>query len=161
MSGDDLAGAVKRLEEVFGGPSQNTLGAAVFQSDAVLTVDQMDEFAKSRYQHFAGPAWQSFGEENWTKTWGLVHRRDRGAVPGVLAELKELKDPATALAASQVTENHEDPAAAEKALEGVFDSSSIQDVSIYSIGDSEAITGVLIAGLLDSGHGIALVFLMD
>jgi hypothetical protein len=161
MPGDDLTKALQRLEELFGKPSQATLGAAVFLSESTLSVSQLDEFAKSRYQYFAGAAWESFGEENWNKTWKQLYRRPKSSPPDILSELNQIEDSATNLAASQLTENHDDPSGAQESLKGVFDSDFIKEVSIYSIGDSEAITGVLIAGILDTGIGVALVFLMD
>ena len=161
MSCDDLAKAVQRLEELFGKSSQNTLGAAVFQSDAAVSPDGLDEFSKSKYQYFAGDAWESLGQDNWLKTWARLYRRPAGDQGAILSELKELNDPATALAASQLTENHDDPQGAAQALQGVFDSPQVRDVSIYRIGDTEAITGVLLSGILETGFAIALVFLMD
>lgn len=161
MSSDDLTKAIQGLESFFGKPSQKTLGAAVFQSDTAIGIEQLDEFAKSKYKYFAGDAWESLGEENWTKTWELVYRRADGVSGDILVELRDLKDAATALAASQLTENHDDPQGAEGALKGVFDSPQIHCVSIYRIGDSEAITGVLLAGILGSERGVAVVYLMD
>ena len=161
MAEDDLTKAIQRLEVLFGKPSEATLGAAVFQSQSALSVSQLDDFAKAQYQHFAGAAWESFGEENWNKTWKLLYRRPKSSPLDILGELNQIEDSATNLAASQLTENHDEPSGAQEALKGVFDSDFIQEVSIYSIGDSEAITGVLIAGILDTGTGVALVFNMD
>lgn len=161
MAQDDLTKAVQRLEQLFGKPSESTLGTAVFQSESTLSVEQLDGFSRSSYQHFAGAAWEAFGQENWTKPWRLLYRRSEDTAADILGELGRIEDSSTCLAASQLTENHDDPQGAQEALKGVFDSDFVQAVSIYRIGDSEAITGVLIAGLLTGGIGIALVFLMD
>ncbi|MFN5917977.1 MAG: hypothetical protein ACK48K_14555 [Planctomycetota bacterium] len=160
MSSDDLTRAVAKLTEVFGSASQNTLGSAVFQSDSKVDLETLDNYAKSVYQHFVGKAWD-FGPENWNKTWQMLYRRPEGSTGSILEELKSLGDAATELAASQVTENHDDPTAATQGLTGVFDSPSLTSVSVYRIGDSEAITGVLVAGLMPTENAIALVFLMD
>jgi hypothetical protein len=56
MSEDDLTKAVQRLEELFGKPSQNTLGASVFVSDSTVACKDLEAFAKSKYQHFVGDA---------------------------------------------------------------------------------------------------------
>jgi hypothetical protein len=161
MPTDDLAKAVERLEELFGKPSENTLGAAVFLSDTDIESDQLEGFAKSKYQHFTGAAWESIGKENWTKPWELLYLRSTDASGAILNELRDLQDFSTALAASQLTENHNDPTGAALGLQDVFDSPQIHDVSIYRIGDNEVITGVLVAGILCTGKAIALVFLMD
>ena len=113
------------------------------------------------YRYFVGHAWEEFGEENWTKTWAESYLRPSGKHPGILQEMAQLKEHPIALAASQVTENHDDPKGASEALSDVFDAASICEVRLYNIGDTEAITGVLIAALSSSGRGIALVFLMD
>jgi hypothetical protein len=161
MSSDDLSIAVSKLTEAFGGPSEETLGAAVFVSESKVDLSTLDQFAKSVYEHFVGNAWENFGPDNWNKTWQMLYRRGAGASPEILEELKSLGDPSTELAASQLTENHDDPEKASEGLKAVFDSPSAQSVSIYKIGDSEAITGVLLACLLPTEHAVALVFLMD
>lgn len=153
--------AIQRLVEVFGDSSSNTLGSAVFKSELKIVADELDGFAQASYKRFVGDAWETIGQANWTKVWIRLYRRLPSVKPGILAELNGLTDSATSLAASQVTENHDDPSAAEQALQLVFDSDAIQDVSIYRIGDSDAITGVLIAGITGSGIAVALVFLMD
>lgn len=161
MSEDDLTKAAQRLEELFGKPSQNTLGASVFLSDSTVACKDLEAFAKSKYQHFVGDAWESIGPENWTAKWERQYHRPEGMCGDILKELRDLEDPAASLAASQLTENHDDPQGAALGLQGVFDSPDIQDVSIYRIGDTDAITGVLVAGILRTGNAIALVFLMD
>lgn len=153
--------AVEQLISVFGGQSQNTLGASVFQSSSSTTSAELENFARSCYKHFAGKSWGAFGEENWSKPWALLFHRASGTAPNILQEIDSLSDPATALAGSQLTENHDSPADAAKALQGVFDSADIQDLRIYRAGDSEAITGLLIAATSKSHQAVVLVFLMD
>lgn len=161
MSSEDLTKAISKLTEVFGGASQNTLGSAVFESDTKVGLETLDDYANSVYQHFVGKAWEDFGPENWNKTWKMLYRRPQGSNGSILEELKSLGDASTELAASQVTENHDDPTTAAHGLTGVFDSPSLACVSVYRIGDSEAITGVLMAGLLPTEYAVALIFLMD
>jgi hypothetical protein len=82
-------------------------------------------------------------------------------VPNILQEISSLSDPATALAASQLTENHDSPVEAAEALQAVFDSPEIQELRLYRAGDSEAITGLAIVALNQSNGAMVLVFLMD
>ncbi|MFM8262798.1 MAG: hypothetical protein ACKN9S_11025 [Pirellula sp.] len=161
MTQDDASEAISKLVAVFGSPSQNTLGTGVFQSDSQVDEAQLDAYAKSVYQHFVGPAWENFGPENWEQTWKLLYRRPLESKPEILEELKSLGDSSSELAGSQLTENHDDPSGAADGLKGVFDAPWIRCVSIYRIGDSEAITGVLMAGILPTENAIALIFLMD
>ncbi|MFM7931057.1 MAG: hypothetical protein ACKO9Q_25390, partial [Pirellula sp.] len=99
--------------------------------------------------------------ENWEQTWKLLYRRPLESKSEILEELKSLGDSSSELAGSQLTENHDDPSGAADGLKGVFDAPWIRCVSIYRIGDSEAITGVLMAGILPTENAIALIFLMD
>lgn len=161
MPKDDLEIAVQRLLKTFGEPSQNTLGTSVFQSESPLEGDALEAFARASYKHFIGDAWDSIGEENWTKNWNCVFRRPADGPADIMAELDSLSDSAAALAASQLTENHSDPDQARSSLQAVFDAEGTRNVAIYRVGDTDAITGVLIAGILASGTAVAVVFLMD
>lgn len=192
MASDTLKTAIEELTELFGEPSQVTLGAAVFcdpiaevlLGDVIRTEaesasansasqndnpddgvsscgdEHLESYAKGRYEFFAGDAWENFGAENWLATWNRVYQRV--AEPGgkILEELKAIDESATNLAASQLTENHDEPGRARDALVKVFDNEEILKLHLYQIGDTEAITGVLIAAA-SSEELIALVFLMD
>lgn len=188
MAPDTLKNALEELKALFGGPSQVTLGAAVFcdpikevvrggssstenkpdvpladqpQSEVSLCSDeQLESYAKRRYEYFAGDAWENFGAENWLATWNRVYQRDSQQGGEILDELKKIEEPATNLAASQLTENHDEPDRARDALSQVFDSEEILKLHLYQVGDTEAITGVLIAAV-SAQDAIALVFLMD
>lgn len=152
---------VERLVDVFGGESQSTLGSAVFRSPDVLPTSELESFSFSSYKSFVGKSWQAFGEENWSKPWLLLFERPQEANRNLLQEIASVNDPATALAGSQLTENHDSPTEAIESLKAVFDSDSIQELRIYRVGDSEAITGILIAALTKDNQPIVLLFLMD
>jgi hypothetical protein len=153
--------SVNRLIRVFGGESESTLGASVFQSPSRITSAELESFAFLCYKHFVGKSWEAFGEENWSRPWALLQQRPHGSVPNILQEISSLSDPATALAASQLTENHDSPVEAAEALQAVFDSPEIQELRLYRAGDSEAITGLAIVALNQSNGAMVLVFLMD
>ncbi|MBU6174121.1 MAG: hypothetical protein KGQ60_09965, partial [Planctomycetes bacterium] len=145
----------------FGGESQSTLGSAVFRSPDVLPTSELESFSFSSYKSFVGKSWQAFGEENWSKPWLLLFERPQEANRNLLQEIASVNDPATALAGSQLTENHDSPTEAVESLKAVFDSDRIQELRIYRVGDSEAITGILIAALTKGNQPIVLLFLMD
>lgn len=182
MASEAMKAALEELKALFGEPSQITIGAAVFcapvsevsaqskrnsATDSDLnkvaeacTDEQLEAYAKERYEYFAGEAWTNFGAENWLKTWSRVYQRGSQNSSKILDELQGIAEPATNLAASQLTENHDEPERARKALTQVFDSEEILRLHLYQIGDTEAITGVLIAALTTQ-EAIALIFLMD
>lgn len=187
MASETLKTALEGLTVLFGEPSQVTIGAAVFfdpigdflrggsssteakqdsQHDhpengvSTCSDEELESYAKGRYEFFAGDAWANFGPENWSATWKRVYQRDAQHGGKILEELKAIDEPATNLAASQLTENHDEPDGARDALAKVFDSEEILKLHLYQIGDTEAITGVLIAAV-SAEELIALVFLMD
>lgn len=187
MASDTLKASLEELKALFGEPSQVTLGAAVFcdpiaevvQGGASSTEEkpgpqtgnpevevplcsdeQLESYAKGRYEYFAGDAWANFGAENWLATWNRVYQRVSRQGAKILDELKDIEEPSTNLAASQLTENHDEPDRARDALAQVFDSEEILKLHLYQVGDTEAITGVLIAAV-SAQDAIALVFLMD
>ena len=187
MASEVLKTAIDELTALFGEPSQVTLGAAVF-CDPITDVlrggassteanqesefdhpengvfscsdEQLESYAKGKYEFFAGDAWANFGAENWLATWNRVYQRVSQHGGKILEELKAIEEPATNLAASQLTENHDEPDRARDALANVFDSEEILKLHLYQIGDTEAITGVLIAAV-SAEEFVALVFLMD
>lgn len=158
---NDWDESVNRLIRTFGGESQSTLGAAVFQSPSKLFSGDLEAFAFSSYKHFVGKAWNTFGEENWSRPWGLLYQRTGDTPPNILQELESVSDPTAALAASQLTESHDNPSDAAQALGAVFNAPAIQQLRFYRAGDSEAITGLVIVALAESDRATALVFLMD
>ncbi len=161
---DNWDESVDRLIRVFGGESASTLGAAVFQSPSSVSSAELEPFAFSCYKHFVGKSWEAFGEENWSRSWALLHQRASDTPPKIMQELAGISDPsdpATSLAASQLTENHDSPSDAAQALESVFNAPEIQELRFYRAGDSDAITGLVIAARTASNQAITLVFLMD
>jgi hypothetical protein len=173
MASESFQKAIDKLTSLFGAPSQTTIGAAVFTTTQQNTVqapstsqgsqtcdEQLEAFAKDKYEYFAGNAWKNFGPEQWLATWTRLYERKEHAQADILKELEQIQEPATNLAASQVTENHDQPDAAREALQKAFDSEEVQTLQLYQIGDTEAITGVLIAAATADLY-IALVFLMD
>ncbi len=179
MASESFQKAIETLTSLFGPPTQTTLGAAVFTTTTSIhaqapcpaqtstpeqTADACDEqletFAKSKYEYFAGNAWNNLGPEHWLATWARRYERKEKAKADILKELGDVQEPATNLAASQITENHDQPDAARAALQGVFNADEIHTLHLYQIGDTEAITGVLIAAATADLY-IALVFMMD
>ena len=60
-----------------------------------------------------------------------------------------------------VIEVMDDAQAAKKALAGAYDDPQVADLRIYNIGDGEAMSGLLVAGLRQNGEATFLVALMD
>jgi hypothetical protein len=75
--------------------------------------------------------------------------------------MRGIKDGKANLCASQLLDNVDDPTNARAALSLAFDSPQVQDLRVYSIGDGEALSGILVAGLHRKTDCIFLVYLMD
>ena len=152
---------VLKLEKIFGGPSQNAFGSAVFFDPDGEPPANLESPALAWYQHFAGKSWEQFGPDNWLANWRLVLARDKGQSKNIVAELQTIGDQQAMLSASMLVENHEDPKLAKLALTQGFDDPSIEDLRAYRIGDGQAMSGILIAARCQRVGSVYLVFLMD
>ena len=153
--------SVTNLEQIFGGPSQNAFGSAVFYDPDGGPPENLESLALAWYQHFAGKTWEQFGKDNWLANWRLVHARDTGQSKNIVAELQAIADSEAMLSASMLMENHEDSKLAQLALAQCFDNSAVQDLRVYRIGDGQAMSGLLIAARREPVGSVYLVFLMD
>ena len=76
--------------------------------------------------------------------------------------LQTISDEPTRSAADLFVNGAPDPAAARAALSGAFDRPVITDLQIYSIGDGEAMSGLLVAARdTEIGKAILVSFLVD
>lgn len=148
-----------RLQAIYGLPSQAGFGSALFYEPAV-PAEELESAAIKTYRHFVGELWERWGEATWMAPWKSVYRRSPGAERQVVGELQAIADRNVAAAVSMLLAI-EDEAAARKALSDAYDDAAIAELSTYSIGDGAAMSGILLAGLRDSGEAIFLVFLID
>lgn len=152
---------VARLEAAYGQPSQAAFGSAVFTAQLEGNGD-LEEVALDTYRHFVGDLWERYGEEAWMGSWKQVFARPAGATPDIVAELRGIADELTAMSVPMILDTIDDADAARAALAAVFDDSAVTDLRVYSIGDGEAMSGLLVAGSrAGNNEGTFLVFLMD
>lgn len=156
-----MADPVQDLAAVFGGESDDGFGSAVFRSVAMPDED-LETVAKSVYRTFVGEAWTRAGERVWLDAWAMVAARRSGMSPGVLQLLQSIEDPQTRSAVDVLVEGGSDPAAARPALTGAFDRPGVADLAVFSIGDGDAMSGLMIvAREIEEPEVVSLVFLMD
>ena len=152
---------VTALERVYGPPSQEAFGSAVF-FDPETGDGELAELALAKYRYFVGDLWARFGEQAWLGPWRQVYSRPAGATAGIVAELGAITDRAVALAAPLILDNVADDAAARPALAGAFDDPTVNELGVFTLGDGEAMSGILVAGRRgDTGEAVFLVFLLD
>ncbi|MCB0004085.1 MAG: hypothetical protein KDH86_16200 [Anaerolineae bacterium] len=151
--------AVADLETVYGQPSQAGFGSAVFNQslDAGASLEQA---ALAKYKYFVGDLWERYGEDAWMGPWKEVYARPAGATADIVGELRGIKEEDAALSTEMILDNVDNAEAARAALAAVYDDPAVIELRVYTLGDGEAMSGLLIAGR----HGDKakfLVFLLD
>ncbi len=152
---------VSALEAVFGPASQAGFGSAVFyERDSAL--GDLEEAAQKVYQHFTGDLWERYGADAWMGAWQQVYTRPPGAASAIVADLRALEDRGARQSAAVLVDDADDPQAVKAALAAAFDDPAVTDLSVYTIGDGAALSGILItARRATSGEQVTVVFLLD
>lgn len=149
------------LAAAYGPPSQAAFGSAVFYEPGVGDGD-LPAAALAKYKYFIGDLWDRYGEEAWMGQWRQVYTRPAGGARDIVAELGALGDPAAAQSASMILDGVDNAAQARAALAAAFDDPAVSEVAVFTLGDGEAMAGLLVAGRRAStGEAIFLVFLLD
>lgn len=148
------------LEESYGPPSEEGFGAAVFFI-ADATDDDLEELALAQYKHFVGELWERWGEEAWMTPWKQVYTRKKGTKPDVAKELRGIEDFDAKMAVPLVLEIMEDPDKANEALAAAYNDPAVADLRAYTIGDGNAMSGLLLVGRRENGEATVLTVLMD
>lgn len=173
-----MSEAIAKLQDFYGGPEVRGLGSSVIEV-TLADEDDFESTAKERYRVFCGEIWERFGPENWLGQWAEVYRRPTStakqtstaketgnagevvAARGIEAELRGLEDHAASMAGSLMLDNIDQADAAKGALKVVFDDPAIRRLSIYRLGDGEAIFGIMIAALAGSPGPMTMMITMS
>ena len=151
---------VADLEAVFGPPSQEAFGSAVFY--VAEKIADLSEAALEKYRYFVGDLWEQWGEDAWIGPWKEVYARETGATKDVVSELKGIKDPDAMISVPLFLEVGEDPKAMQSALSVAFNDPAVTELRIFNIGDGSAMSGLQIAGLRkESSEATFVIVLMD
>jgi heat shock protein HslJ len=162
---EPVAGSIKpeyvtALEAAYGALSQAGFGSAVFY-EPVKTADGLDQAALAKYRFFVGDLWDRYGEAAWMGPWKRVYTRPADGTPDIVAELRGMGDRQARLSASMVLDEVEDAETARAALAAAFNDPAVSELAVYTLGDGEAMSGILVAGRRDDGASLFLVFLLD
>lgn len=170
-----MSEAIAKLQQIYGGPEVRGLGSSVIEV-ALDDESRFESTVKERYRVFCGEIWERFGPENWLGQWAEVYRRpeieievegevegegEGGSATAIEDELRKLADHAASMAGSLILDNIDDAEAARDALQRVFDDPAIRRLSIYRLGDGEAIFGIMIAALAGSPGRIVMMITMS
>ena len=156
----DKPSYVADLEAAYGAPSQAGFGSAVFY-EQVEAASSLEKLALEKYKYFVGDLWERYGEDAWTGPWKEVYARKAGSSRDIVAELQGISDPDARLSVPMILEVVANAEAARQALSAAYDDAAVSELAVYTLGDGEAMSGLLVAGRRDTGEATFLVFLLD
>lgn len=159
MNAPALPAYVTALQAVYGPPSDAGFGSAVFFEPRRAT-EELGAAAFAIYQRFVGRNW-SQAEAAWKGSWRRIHARFAGSEPDILAELGHLEEPAIRASVALLVDALEQPEPARAALAAAFDDPAVRRVLTYTVGDGEAMSGLLLAAERETGATVYLIVLMD
>ena len=152
---------VRSLEAAYGPPSDAAFGSAVFFRQ-IGASDELESSAKTVYRAFVGKLWDRYGEDAWMGKWRRVYDRGTGTTHGIVAELRSIEDRNASQSVPMLLDGVDDGGSARAALAAAYDDPAVTELSVFTIGDGEAMSGLLVAGRRpQSGETTFLVFLMD
>lgn len=151
---------VGALKKVYGPPSQAGFGSAVFLEQLAPEAD-LEQAALRHYRYFVGNLWERYGEAAWMDPWKQVYARPPGAKADIVAEMRAIADPTAKLSIPLLLEPGGDAESAQKALSRAYDDAAISELSLYTLGDGAALSGLLIAGRRQNGEATFIVVLLD
>ncbi len=150
---------VAELEAIYGAPRQAGFGSAVFY-EPVIQADNLEAAALKHYQYFVGELWERFGEAAWMSPWKLIYTRQPGSKPDIVAELRAIADPSARLSVPMLLDIN-DTDQAQKALSITYDNSGVKNLTVHTVGDGQAMSGILVAGQRSTGEATFLILLLD
>ena len=156
----DKPSYVTTLEKIYGAPSQNGFGSAVFFEKS-KPAGNLEKMALEKYEYFVGKLWEQYGKDAWMGPWKQVYTRAAGVKPAIVAELRSIKGSDAQMQVGMILDVPNEPTVAEKALSAAYDAADVVDLRVYLIGDGGAMSGLLLAGQRKNGDTTFLVFLLD
>lgn len=150
---------IESLINVYGKPSSAGFGSAVFYN--TLKNNNLESEALNNYKAFMGGQWNADTESRWKRTWKKCFERPKGTTPDILTELNNIKDPDAKRSVPLLTELIENADQGKLALAAVFNHAEMTKVEVYTVGDGEALSGLLLCGLFTDNNVCSVICLMD
>jgi len=151
---------VALLEAAYGPPSQEGFGSATF-FEPLLPTDDLEQAALGKYRLFVGDLWERWGEEAWMRPWKKAYARPAGGSRDIVNELRRMEDRGARMSAGVLLDNVDDAERGHAALAAAFDDPTVSELVIYTVGDGEAMSGLLIAARRGDHSATFLAFLLD
>lgn len=152
---------VNALEAIYGPPSQEGFGGAIFHERGLPEIYGLPAAALETYRTFMGELWERFGEDMWMSAWREVYVRESGAQADIVNELQAIDD-RQAQGSVILVLGAGDSETTRAALAEAFDSAEVTELRVFNIGDNGAMSGLLVAGRrAGTGDATFLVVLLD
>lgn len=151
---------IKELENVFGKPSSSGFGSAVFYEVSKLN-SSLKSIALEDYELFMGEKWNSETKDRWSSGFRKVYERSNGAQSDILSELKNISDADAKRSVPLLIELVENADQGKLALAAAFNHQDISNVEVYTVGDTEAMSGLILCGLFKDHSACSVICLMD
>ncbi|MFN7772653.1 MAG: hypothetical protein ACK5R1_07805 [Planctomycetota bacterium] len=94
-------------------------------------------------------------------SWQELYHRSLGATAEIVGEFRSIKVQPFRFCAAIFSGENEDNDAVNQLLSTTFDSEGVKELRIFSLGDGEAMSGLLIAAEIANLGRLFLTFLMD
>jgi len=95
------------------------------------------------------------------KPWKKVYHREVESMTGIVTELAAIADADAKRSIALLTEFIPDPAAGIKAMASAFDHRDVKDLSVFTIGDGEAMSGIMVTAIYSGSYCCSVIALMD
>lgn len=149
------------LIALYGAPSQTGFGSAIFYEPTPQTND-LEQVALHCYRYFVGDLWEKFGETAWLRTWKQIYDRPSSKKPNIVAELTAIADQDVArYVPVLLLSDSDDDRKVQSVLASAYDNPNVTHLSVYTIGDGAALSGLLITGHRITGETTVLISLLD
>jgi hypothetical protein len=149
------------LENVYGKASAAGFGSAVFH-EAVAATTPTDAFALKHYQAFLGPKWDAAASESpWMIAWRPVYQRQDDGKRDILTELAGISDHEAKTSVTLLTELIENADAGRQAISQAFNHEDVSKLFVFTVGDGEAMSGIMVSAFYTDGYACSLIVLMD
>lgn len=151
---------IDALQNVYGKSSNSGFGSAVFYASPKQE-KKLAIIAFENYIYFLGEKWNKETESAWMGGWKLVYERNPGTKADILTELGHIKDADAKRSVPLLTELVENAAEGRAALAAAFNHPNLSMLEIFSVGDGEAMSGLMVSGLYADGSVCSVICLMD
>ena len=151
---------IEALEKVYGKPNSTGFGSAVFYDESKQNAN-LASIALDVYKLFMGKKWNAETESTWMSTWKLVYERSPGIAANILSELNNINDADAKRSVPLLTELVENAEQGKLALAAAYNHPDISQVQVFSVGDGEAMSGLLLCGLFNDHSACSVICLMD